>query len=1141
MKKITNIKLGYAILLLIMSNILFAQSGDTIEIQRNTNGKIYFARFNANTSKLFLNANSFLKTNLNASVSDDFLLLNQKEDELGYIHQIYQQVYNGVPIEGAVYALHGKSGNIETMNGNYAIVNISSTTPNVTEAQAITYALTSINATMYTWQNEQMEQFIKQDKNDNLASYYPKGKLTIAKDASNAYKLAWRFEISMLQPYDEKLIFVDAINGNILSSTSLIDQTNIPATAATQYSGVRAITADQFAGGIRLRDLRNAVDLQTLNLQNTDNLLTAVDFTNSNINFDAANWTSFNQNRPSLDAHWGAEQVIDFWRIVFSRNSIDDAGLRVRNYLNSNSFSSPNASWSRTDRVMRYSNLTNANYNILTSIDIMAHEFGHGINQFTSNLGSQTRDQEEDALNEGLSDIWGACVKQWVDPNKNTWLIGDEVMANPTVHNCSRNLQNPKDSKALYAYPDTYKKVNWNSAGEPHYNSGVLSHWFYLVSQGSGGNLTNDLGNNYNFNGIGITDARSIVYRAENFRYIIAGATYATTRNATIQASRELFGIGSCQEIAVTKAWYAVGVGSDWQDATLTPDINAYCGNSLTLFFNNVPSGITPTWTITPAAGIVKYLSNTGNSITLIPIGNGTINVVGNLGTYCNLNISSFTKVIKIGVPNTPTFSTSTSITRSNNNGIISTNAIVHLISPASNTNYTWKVDGLLYKSSQGPSLMFPIWQCVNGLLYHDFTVTVKAQNACGTSPEVCEVFRQYCDPSPILKPYASCSNIPCIPTKRNPFPCPLAPIDIPKQNINRFKLFQDPEEITSIVVATKQFSADEFSKLFFDADALQNEQVQTIVVLNADGESVLKVSDIAQKVTSIDMSSLPEGNYNIQVYGNGEYSEQQTFNYSLGKSDAQLAEDVATNNVDMTATDAADRIEVMKQQLYKELRTNEELLANSDLLQQFFASQKIDDLGKINDINEALAHYDITTAEGLMLGWQPTTRQSLNCLQYYSYFISYLGGYTFSQQDIDALYVLANSCPDVDGEIVFAARSLYNYVTQLDQDFSTACNGISARSTKKVKALSKVVVLKLVIYPNPSKGNFSIMFPSGYKGVNSVKVLDQTGKILLQKTVISGVQNFSLNQGLSNGVYIVQITNSITGKTENQKLIVNK
>jgi len=58
---------------------------------------------------------------------------------------------------------------------------------------------------------------------------------------------------------------------------------------------------------------------------------------------------------------------------------------------------------------------------------------------------------------------------------------------------------------------------------------------------------------------------------------------------------------------------------------------------------------------------------------------------------------------------------------------------------------------------------------------------------------------------------------------------------------------------------------------------------------------------------------------------------------------------------------------------------------------------------------------------------------------------------------------------------------------------------------------------------------------------LNTVKVLDQTGKILLQKTVISGVQNISLNQGIDSGVYTVQITNSVTGKTENQKLIVNK
>jgi Zn-dependent metalloprotease len=39
-----------------------------------------------------------------------------------------------------------------------------------------------------------------------------------------------------------------------------------------------------------------------------------------------------------------------------------------------------------------------------------------------------------------------------------------------------------------------------------------------------------------------------------------ANSTFATARAATIQAARDLYGVGSAPEIAMTQAWTAVGV-----------------------------------------------------------------------------------------------------------------------------------------------------------------------------------------------------------------------------------------------------------------------------------------------------------------------------------------------------------------------------------------------------------------------------------------------------------------------------------------------------------------------------------------------------------------------------------------------------
>ena len=380
-----------------------------------------------------------------------------------------------------------------------------------------------------------------------------------------------------------------------------------------------------------------------------------------------------------------------------------------------------------------------------------------------------------------------------------------------------------------------------------------------------------------------------------------------------------------------------------------------------------------------------------------------------------------------------------------------------------------------------------------------------------------------------------------CIRTLSNPEICYNASTD-PKR-INRFKVFQDGDTPTNLDVMVDKTTLDEFAKLNFNTDDLLNEQVQNIRVFDAAGNMAIEKDKIADKQVSIDLSSLAEGNYYIQIDGNKEYKEQQNFKFAVAKSEAQIAEDIACGKTVINTQDADDRKEVMKHQLYKELRGNYDLLNRSSILQDFYVRHKKSDIGMINKINDAFNNYDVTTAQSLIANWQPHNKQGQNCLDYYNHFINYLNGEKPSDEELDNMYKLANSCSQTEGEIVFAARSLYNYITQAGDDFSSACGGTGLRiknHTTPVTRKTKQSESNTVIYPNPSNGNFSIKFPFGSSGLNTVKVLNEMGKVLFQKTVISGNQNFSINQGLSSGVYMIQITNSITGKTENQKLIVN-
>lgn len=72
---------------------------------------------------------------------------------------------------------------------------------------------------------------------------------------------------------------------------------------------------------------------------------------------------------------------------------------------------------------MTYGDGTNGGPEV--SIDIIGHEIAHGICQSTANL--QRGYNEPGALNEGLSDIWGAVIKNYVNLSKNIWLHDDEI------------------------------------------------------------------------------------------------------------------------------------------------------------------------------------------------------------------------------------------------------------------------------------------------------------------------------------------------------------------------------------------------------------------------------------------------------------------------------------------------------------------------------------------------------------------------------------------------------------------------------------------------------------------------------------------------------------------------------------------
>ena len=130
------------------------------------------------------------------------------------------------------------------------------------------------------------------------------------------------------------------------------------------------------------------------------------------------------------------------------------------------------------------------------SLDVIAHELGHGVTQYTSDL--VYRDQPG-ALNESFSDVFGSLVKQWSNGEtveQADWVIGKDVWTPGVNGDSLRSLKAPGKAYVNHPLfgtdpqPDHINKfVNTTrDNGGVHINSGIPNKAFYEVAMRIGGN-----------------------------------------------------------------------------------------------------------------------------------------------------------------------------------------------------------------------------------------------------------------------------------------------------------------------------------------------------------------------------------------------------------------------------------------------------------------------------------------------------------------------------------------------------------------------------------------------------------------------------------------------------------------------------
>lgn len=583
------------------------------------------------------------KQHTGLATDDAMTLLSSEMDAEGYVHNQYQQYYKNLKVEGGEMFEHLKNCKLLAVNGRLVEGLNLSAQPAYNEQQALAAALNSIGATEYAWEDPEMEEDLQEMTGDSNATYYPTGQLMLAYEqgssmnASN-FKLSWLFEIVATQPVSVKIVYIDAQNGAVLKAFDNMEY-NGPCT--TLFDGAQTLDT-KWAGGVGHGHHHMVGDDNDKDVETRNGALFPWKKKGHLFDLDDV-WAS--DRMAESQVHWGVCRTWDFFKETYGRTSMDNKNCSVRAIaISSDPLLVNRAAHAQVDGQHFIacgvsSGLSGPSGTNVSSLDIVGHEFTHGVVQHEANFASGFG--EPDALNESFCDIFGTMTERFARNGTSNFTSGEDVGGI-----VFRSLQTP----ALSAFPGSATYIIdplWCTVVGPtcfsHMNGGVQNRWFYLLSAGGSQN-------GVNVQGIGMDKAAKIAYY-NLCHYLGSTSGFPAARIGAIAAARYLYGECSNELIQTTNAWAAVGVGTPFSGSCVAIDgIDLICIHNIatyTYFASGLP-GADFTWSYPSDWTASTSGSDNGQlTVTSIPAYSTypvvrTISVTSSLGGTAGIEIELY-------------------------------------------------------------------------------------------------------------------------------------------------------------------------------------------------------------------------------------------------------------------------------------------------------------------------------------------------------------------------------------------------------------------------------------------------------------------------------------------------------------------
>ena len=447
---------------------------------------------------------------LHVGTHDSFVALPVISGGNGLQYAPYLRTYDGLPVVGGDFVVVTDSAGrvVATSVAQTHAVSLGSTHPGLGKGRATAIA------------RHQLDRVASSDA----------ASLVVVQGARS--HLAWATRVTGVDAGrpSSKSVFVDALTGKVLRTQEHV----LFGTGDSAYNGPNPITLNTSSSGGTFKLQDPATPSRVCQDAATNTTFAGAD--------DAwGNGNASNRETGCVDAFWATQVEKSMLTAWLGRNGMDGNGGWVPTRVGLNDL---NAYYDGTQVQVGH----NSANGWISSMDVVGHEYGHGVDDKTPGGISRNGTQEF------VADVFGALTESYAaEPSPYDvpdFLVGEEI--NLVGSGPIRNMYNP----SALGDANCYSKKTAHS--EVHSAAGPGNHWFYLLSQGSNpaGGPASPTCNGSTITGLGIQKAGKIFYNAMLMK--TSASSYPMYRAWTITSSKALYGTAACN--TVKAAWAAVSV-----------------------------------------------------------------------------------------------------------------------------------------------------------------------------------------------------------------------------------------------------------------------------------------------------------------------------------------------------------------------------------------------------------------------------------------------------------------------------------------------------------------------------------------------------------------------------------------------------